>query len=246
MVRDLRYKLDGVGFFDERRVHIFVCDVESGKETQLTRGDYYDDQPAWSPNGRAIAFVSDRERERNQREWRTDVWAVPATGGPARKLTRSRGSAAHPTYSPDGRWIAFVGHENGDEGVSKNTHMMIVPARGGAPKPVSAATDRPVVGWPAFPSGRSFNWSADSKSLLFLAADRGTQAIYKANLSGKAAKVFDGARQRSRRLLSRLAKRAVGALRGVARQRQEGDEPQPRQRRSGEPGTARKRAPPLV
>ena len=195
VLRDLRYKLDGVGFFDSRRVHIFVCDVESGKETQLTRGDYYDDQPAWSPNGRTIAFVSDRERERNQRQWRTDVWTVPATGGPARKVTRSRGSAAHPTYSPDGRWIAFVGHENGDEGAAKNTHMMIVPARGGAPRSVSAATDRPVVGWPAFPSGRSFNWSPDSKSLLFLAADRGTQAIYRATLSGKAAKVLDGERQ---------------------------------------------------
>jgi dipeptidyl aminopeptidase/acylaminoacyl peptidase len=195
VVRDLRYKLDGVGFFDERRVHIFVCNIESGKETQLTRGDYYDDQPAWSPNGRTIAFVSDRERERNQRQWRTDVWTVPANGGRAHKLTRSRGSGAHPAYSLDGRWIAFVGHENGDEGAARNTHMMLVPARGGSPRSVSAATDRPVVGWPAFPSGRSFNWSADSRSILFVAADRGTQAIYRANLSGKAVKVLDGERQ---------------------------------------------------
>ena len=45
IVRDLRYKLDGVGFFDERRVRIFVCDVESGEERALTSGDYFDDHP---------------------------------------------------------------------------------------------------------------------------------------------------------------------------------------------------------
>jgi dipeptidyl aminopeptidase/acylaminoacyl peptidase len=195
VLRDLRYKLDGVGFFDERRLHIFVVDVESGEETQLTSGDYFDDQPGWSPNGRNIAFASDRERERNQRQWRTDVWTVPAKGGRATKLTRSLGSAAHPTYSPDGKWVGYVGHENGDEGVAKNTHMMVVAARGGVPKAISAPIDRPVAGWPAFAAGRSFSWTSNSKSLLFLAQDRGTQAIYKATLGGKVAKVLDGERQ---------------------------------------------------
>lgn len=195
VLRDLRYKLDGVGFFDERRLHIFVADVESGEETQLTGGDYFDDQPSWSPNGRTIAFVSDRERDRNQRQWRTDVWTVPAKGGRPTKMTRSLGSAAHPAFSPDGLSIAYVGHENGDEGVAKNTHMMIIPARGGAPKPVSASIDRPVAGWPAFASGRTFSWAPNSKSLLFLAQDRGTQAVYKASLSGRVAKVLDGERQ---------------------------------------------------
>jgi dipeptidyl aminopeptidase/acylaminoacyl peptidase len=194
VVRDLRYKLDGVGFLDERRVHIFVCDVESGKETQLTRGDYYDGQPAWSPDGRTIAFVSDRERDRNQRESRTDVWTVPANVGRARKVTRSRGSAAHPTYSPDGRWIGFVGHEHGDD-EAKNSHMMIVSTRGGAPRSVSAAIDRSVAGWPAFAAGRTFNWAPDSKSLLFSAVNCGAQVVYMATLSGKTSDVLGGERQ---------------------------------------------------
>ncbi|MEO8456880.1 MAG: S9 family peptidase [Chloroflexota bacterium] len=195
VVRDLRYKLDGVGFFDERRMHIFVVDVVSGEETQLTRGDYYDDQPAWSPNGKTIAFTSDRERERNQRQWRTDVWTVPASGGAAKKLTRSLGSAAHPTYSPDGKWIAYVGHEHGDEGVAKNTQMMVIPSRGGVPAAISERIDRPVAGWPAFASGRSFVWAADSRALLFLAQDRGTQSIYRTTLNGRSTKVLDGERQ---------------------------------------------------
>src|SRR5438132_1456937 len=108
VIRNLRYKLDGIGFFDERRTHIFTIDVESGEEKQITDGDRYDDQPAWSPNGKTIAFVSDRETQRHQRQWRSDIWAVPAKGGRPRKLTRSRGAAVSPTFSPDRRRAAFT------------------------------------------------------------------------------------------------------------------------------------------
>ncbi len=197
VIVDLRYKLDGVGFFDNRRTHIFTTGVESNETKQITTGDYNDDQPAWSPNSKVIAFVSDREAQRHQRHWRTDVWTVPAAGGRPRRLTRARGSAAHPTFSPDGRWIAFAGHEHGDAGVAKNIHLMIIPAAGGkAPRSLSATTDRPVAGWPVFLSGRTFAWEPGGKSMLFLAGDRGTQAIYRAALNGGAVpKVLDGERQ---------------------------------------------------
>ncbi len=197
VVADLRYKLDGVGFFDNRRTHIFTVDVDSGESKQVTDGDYNDDQPAWSPDGKKIAFVSDRQRQRHQRHWRTDVWVAAATGGRAQRLTRARGSAAHPTFSPDGKWIAFAGHEHGDAGVAKNIHLMVIPAAGGqAPRSRSAPADRPVAGWPAFMSGRTFAWAPDGASLLFLAGDRGTQALYRAALKGgDVHKVLDGERQ---------------------------------------------------
>lgn len=194
VIRDLRYKLDGIGFFDERRTHIFTVDVESGEERQLTDGDWYDDQPAWSPDGKSIAFVSDRERERHQRQWRSDVWVVPAAAGRARKLTRSRGTAVSPAYSPDGRHIAFVGHEHGDEGSAKNIHLMVVAAQGGEPRSVSAPIDRPVAGWPPT-GGRAFEW-AGGNILLFIAGDRGTMALYRAGIAnGSVSKVLDGERQ---------------------------------------------------
>ena len=194
VIRDLRYKLDGIGFFDERRTHIFTIDVESGDEKQITDGDWYDDQPSWSPDGKSIAFVSDRERERHQRQWRSDLWVVPVAGGRARKLTQSRGTAVSPVFSPDGRHIAFVGHEHGDEGSAKNIHLMVVAAQGGEPRSVSTPIDRPVAGWPPT-GGRAFEW-AGGDTLLFIAGDRGTMASYRAGIAnGSVSKVLDGERQ---------------------------------------------------
>ncbi len=196
IIRDLRYKLDGVGFFDNRRTHLFVVDVESGDSTQITGGDWNDDQPAWSPDGKTIAFVSDRERERHARQWRTDVYVVPSRGGNTRKLTRSLGSSAQPAFSPDGRHIAFVGHEQGDAGLSKNMHLLVLRAAGGAPHSVSESLDRPVAGWPMFMFGRTFQWARDSGALLFIAGDRGRLSIYRAGLgNGSVSKVLDGERQ---------------------------------------------------
>lgn len=195
VIRDLRYKLDGVGFFDERRLHVFTIDVESGAETQVTDGDWNDEHPSWSPDGKWIAFVSDRERERHQRQWRTDVWVAPSTGGRARKLTRSKGGASYPSFSPDGRSIAFLGHEHGYAG-AKNVHLFVIPAGGGpVPRSVSASIDRSAVGHPAAP-GRTFAWLRDGKGLLFLAGDRGTLALYQAGVAdGAVSKVLAGERQ---------------------------------------------------
>jgi len=210
VIRDLAYRFDGVGYFDERRAHLFTIDVESGEERQLTEGDWHDNQPVWSPDGRSVAFVSDRERDRHQRHWRHDVWIVASTGGRARKVTRSRGGASNPRFSPDGRSIAFVGHENGEAGSAKNTHLFVTPAEGGrAPRSVSAPLDRSVAGGPAA-AGRTFCWSRDGKSIVFLAGDRGVVGLYRAGTAnGSISHVVGGERQIDGFALTPDGKRAV-------------------------------------
>jgi dipeptidyl aminopeptidase/acylaminoacyl peptidase len=191
VIKHLRYRLDTIGYFDDRRTHIFVIDVEGGDAKQITSGDYYDQQIAWSPDGRRIAFSSDRERERHDRQFRADIWSVDASGGAPRRLTRARGAANWPALSPDGKSVAYLGHEHGDAGSGKNTHVMVVPSTGGAPRSVSASVDQTVPS-----TGIAQRWSRDGKSILFLVQEHGNQALYRANVaSGETARVLDGDRQ---------------------------------------------------
>jgi dipeptidyl aminopeptidase/acylaminoacyl peptidase len=205
VIKHLRYRFDTVGYFDERRTHIFVIDVGRSRSVngakpedrigkQITDGDYFDQQVAWSPDGKLIAFVSDRERERHDRQFAGDVWVVAADGGRARKLTRSRGAANWPLFSPDGRTIAYVGHEHGHAGTAKNSHVLLVPVpRGAAPRSISASVDNTIGGAPTSPAHR---WSADGKSIVFLVQERGAVSLYRASVaSGRAEKVLGGERQ---------------------------------------------------
>lgn len=56
--------------------------------------------PAWSPNGRAIAFTSSRAGSK-------DIWVMTATGANLRRITTSTTTETSPTWSPDGTWLAF-------------------------------------------------------------------------------------------------------------------------------------------
>ena len=96
------------------RHHVFVASVADGRARDLTPGDY-DSPPyfqedaaiAFSPDGRTVAFVSNREG--NDREaWTTnnDVFLVPADGGEPRALTKANpGADTQPQFSPDGRTL---------------------------------------------------------------------------------------------------------------------------------------------
>ncbi len=68
---------------------------------RLTNSNAYDWQPAWSPDGRQIAFTSDRDGH-----WQ--IYLMNIDGSDVRRLTSSRGEDRDPAWSPDGQRIAFV------------------------------------------------------------------------------------------------------------------------------------------
>ena len=94
------------------RHHVFLTDLD-GKTRDLTPGDF-DSPPtqqedgaiAFSPDGRTVAFVSNREGN-DKEAWTTnnDIFLVPVEGGAPRQLTKSPAADTHPVFSRDGRTL---------------------------------------------------------------------------------------------------------------------------------------------
>jgi Tol biopolymer transport system component len=88
----------------DEAVGIFLLNVETGEKRRLTAlppGAHSDLQPAFSPDGRTVAFL--RESSFPGR----DIWLVPVSGGEPRRLTTDETRIDSPTWAPDGRSIVF-------------------------------------------------------------------------------------------------------------------------------------------
>ena len=86
---------------DEYLSTIWVVDVDGGDPRPFTRGPRRDTAPRWSPDGRWLAFVSEREKKD-----KGQLYLMPADGGEAGRLTDLRPGVGSPAWSPDGRWLA--------------------------------------------------------------------------------------------------------------------------------------------
>ena len=87
---------------------IFVMNADGSGIRKLTHNALGNAEPAWSPDGRKIAFGSRSTRNGNR-----DIYVMNADGSGKRNLTRNPAQDYHPSWSPDGRRIAFVSDRDG-------------------------------------------------------------------------------------------------------------------------------------
>lgn len=176
----LQYKTR-TGFSDRARTHVWIVDVDAPAPVerirQLTSGSFYDHALAWNPQGNEIAFLSNRETDPEANN-NSDIFAVD-TQGRVRQITDTRGCEYTPAWSPDGKWIAYTATTRDVttiDSIAEDTHVWVIAAEGGRGRDLTATQDR---------RARNPRWVADSKTILFLANDRGQTLIFSGSLDGK-------------------------------------------------------------
>lgn len=88
---------------NEVRRTIRVVELESNRGEIWTPGPGTHSSPAWSPDGRWLAFVSDRDAEQG-----SQLWILPTAGGEARRVTSGYGGVSQIVWAPDSRRMAFA------------------------------------------------------------------------------------------------------------------------------------------
>lgn len=193
VITRLQFRLDGVGFLDDR-THIWVAEVATGEATQVTDGDYDDASPCWSPDGKSIAFISNRSDDPDEKPYAEDIWLVSSAGGALHKLPTPPGYKEGLAWSPEGKLLAYNGVETQeDPWTPKNKGVWIVAVDGKrAAQKLTVSLDRTVGNVSISDTREAFSgtsapiWSADGQWLFFLASDQGSTHLYKVSVQNQA------------------------------------------------------------
>jgi Tol biopolymer transport system component/DNA-binding winged helix-turn-helix (wHTH) protein len=172
----IAYSSDHNGSFE-----IYVRPLTPGaNEIQITSDGQQNFQPAWSPDGKLIAYYSKK---------RGGIWEVPASGGTAKQLAEF---GSRPAWSPDGSLLAFQSYGLTDlsatsVGAISPSTLWIVPTRGGDPRPVTQIGNPP--GGHGAPS-----WSPDGSRIVFIASDGNLSTMWTVSVKENELKHITGSR----------------------------------------------------
>ena len=148
--------------------NIWQIDLAAGKALgsprKLIASTWQDNAPQYSPDGKKIAFASDRSGS-------FEIWVADADGTGTVQLTSQGGHSGSPHWSPDGRRIAF------DASVGGSGDIFVIDAGGGAPRRITTG--------PANGHARSVpSWSSDEKWVYYTSDQTGRYEIWRASAGG--------------------------------------------------------------
>jgi len=131
LIQDTTESPDGKKLAFSAMTHLFTIELPNGKPMQMTTGNAHAYQPAWSPDGQWITYVS----------WTSDggqLWKIPAAGGTPQQLSKSLGVYSNPAWSQDGSRIVLLrgnaydrDNSTFDGGQTGNADLIWIPSNGG-------------------------------------------------------------------------------------------------------------------
>ena len=196
-VNRIRYRHDAMGWRGDCHYHLFIIDAQTGAAAQITAGDWDDNAPAWSPDGRRLAFISGRRPDRDiVAAGQVFVVSVPDAlpGAPPNPSpddvpvpelrSADLADVAAVAWSPDGRQLVAAGAaEAGLTALWQAYLYLLTP--GARPRRITDDAIRPCVGYPGIAAPVAIRWVADAGDgtddagqIIFLADAAGQTRLY--------------------------------------------------------------------
>ena len=175
-VRGQRHKVEGRGWLtaDGPRRHLWLVDAATGSLQQLTDGDAEVEAPAWSPDGRTMAFMADRSADRDRNFGGEAIHLVDVTTRAGQRLTAEGVTCANPAWSPDGGRIAYLRAESPLQVDGHLERLWVADVASGEERCWARHHDRPIGFRPGgYRTPTAPAWTPDGAAVLQIAADGG-------------------------------------------------------------------------
>jgi dipeptidyl aminopeptidase/acylaminoacyl peptidase len=186
-IKRLNYRFNELDYIDDRFNHVWVVDVATGEATRVTQGETSIQSMSWSPDGRSIAYTTNR-RDETSDSFHSQLYVAAVDGSCETMASEGSEDAVGPAWSPDGSRIAFIGRRPETRAGGNNDIFLATPD-GGALVCLTDGFDRsPGTGTFSDTWGprdhTPLSWAADGSSVYFTASDHGCVGVYKAAADG--------------------------------------------------------------
>ncbi|MDZ4724278.1 MAG: S9 family peptidase [candidate division Zixibacteria bacterium] len=196
----LFYRLDDLGFLPKDTSQIYTLELLTLKLRKITHGARDNFSAHLSDDGTQVCYLSNRAKNQDLESLRIGLFVIPFKGGKERLIPTPAGPIHTPRFSPNGKIIAYIGHDNPNDGWGvTNLHVWTVGVHGSPKaKDLLPGFDRMVVDQSISDlsdvhDSSSLFWSRDGKRLFFLSSDTGNTNFYYVPVGGgRPTRIFKG------------------------------------------------------